>query len=248
MYLWKCWRDTRIKFFIFLGLFLCLELAFLFSPKQYSGSASVKELQNGFLIVLTVIGTILLFVGWILGDDNAGADIGRGSGDFLLTRPASRGSLVWTGWAVSMLETIVLWIVFFGIIVADIFSQSRQLGISTSEIASAFAAFCGHDLPLSFLIFLINLGLIFGVTYCIGVILRSGSRALIGSAMLIFGYRIVRAILAFRFQISLPDILLAYPNPHHNWSVPAAHEFLIRGLVALAFPLLAHLMLERMEI
>ncbi|MGC1784225.1 MAG: hypothetical protein WA708_17010 [Acidobacteriaceae bacterium] len=248
MYLWKCWRDTRIKFFIFLGLFICLQLIFLFSPKGMESPVNPADLGKIFFGTLVAIGSVLLFLGWILGDENVGADIGRGSGDFLLTRPQTRGSLVWTGWALSMVEMIVLWIVFFAAVIGDILSQSTRWGISTATVFSALADFSAHGLPLMFLVFLINIGLIFGVTYCIGVVLRSGSRALIGTIALIVGYRILKTVFAFRFHISLPDILLSYPGSHPGLANPAVHDFVVRGLIAIAFPAIAHLLLERMEI
>jgi hypothetical protein len=249
MYLWKCWRDTRIKFLACLALFLCLEVAFIFGHKvETSHPLGAADLHTMFTIVSTAVGSILVFLGWILGDENVGADIGRGSGDFLLTRPESRGTFVWIGWSLSVVETIVLWIVFSAIVFVDILSLSHQLGVSASAIMSSLLDFSKHDMPLMFLIFVINVGLIFGVTYFIGVVLRSGTRALVGSAALIFGYQILKAIFTFRFHIVLPDILLAYPNPHNGMLIPAVHEFIIRGLVALAFPVVAHVILERMEI
>lgn len=249
MYLWKCWRDTRIKFLTFLVLFLCLELTFIFGHKVSSpASLGATELRIAFSVILMVVGSVLLFLGWILGNESVGADIGHGYGDYLLTRPQSRGSFVWTAWTFSMVETIVLWIVFCAIAVADVFSLLGALGVSSSVFRSALFQFARHDMPLMFLIFLINLGLIFGVTYCIGVILRSSTRALIGSAALIFAYQILKVVLRFEYHINLPDILLSYPNPHNGMAMPAIHEFVVRGIVALAFPLLAHFALERMEI
>ena len=248
MYLWKCWLDTKLKFLITLGLFLCLQLAFLFSSKQTRGTVNAAQLHNGFLIVLVVISSALLFVGWILGDENAGADIGRGSGDFLLTRPCPRGSLVWTGWMVGMVETIALWILFSAIVLADLFFQARQWGFSASVLLSSWGSFHKLDLPILFLIFLINLGSIYGLTYCLGIITRSGSRALIGSAALVLGYVILKAVLLHRFHIALPELLLFYSHSDHRWEIPPVPSFVIRGAIALAFPVLAHVVLERTEI
>lgn len=249
MYLWKCWRDTRIKFLTFLILFLCLQVAFMFGHKVSTpGAIGTAGLSLAFTIILIAVGSVLLFLGWILGNESVGADIGHGYGDYLLTRPRSRTSFVWTAWGFSIVETIVLWIVFSAIAVVDVFSQSSVLGISNSMFRSALLQFTQHEMPLMFLIFLINLGLIFGVTYCLGVVLRSGTRALVGSAALIFAYQILKAVLQFEYHIKLPEILLSYPTPQNGMITPAIHEFVVRGLVAIAFPLVAHLVMERMEI
>ncbi len=248
MYLWKCWRDTRIKIFVFLGLFVCLQLGILFTPNGANVPPDAGVLQNACLAVLFATSSVLLFVGWILGDESAGADIGRGSGDYLLTRPSSRGSFVWTGWAVGMGESIVLWIFFSATLFGDLLFESRRWGNSASLFLSAWSGLSKLDLPIVFLMFVINLSLVYGLTYCIGVMMRSGSKALVGSAALIFGYQILKAILRFRFHISLPEFLLSYQDRHHVFQIPEIHSFVVRAVIALALPALAHLVLERMEI
>ena len=82
---------------------LCCPVCFARSGQSSSLPAgeehafAAMELQNAFLASLWLTSLPLLFVGWILGETNPGADIHRGSGDFLLVRPVSRGSLMWTG-------------------------------------------------------------------------------------------------------------------------------------------------------
>lgn len=248
MYLWKYWRDTRIKFFVFLGIFICLQIAFFASLPKAQGHLDPSDLSQAFTVTFAVIGTVLLFLGWILGDESVGADIGRGSGDFLLTRPQSRGSMVWMGWGLSMIETVVLWLVFFALVVADIASLAARLGLPASVVLSSALSFCAHGLPIMFLTFIVNLGMIFGVTYFIGVVLRSGSKALIGALSLVVGYKILQAILHYRFAVFAPDILLTYPGTHHALASPNAVDFIVRGAVAIAFPVMAHWLLERAEI
>lgn len=246
MYLWKCWHDTRVKFVVALGLLLCLAIT-----NHALTGMNATLLRDGFLVVLMMAGPIVLLVSWILGDDNVGADIGRGSGDFLLSRPSSRGYFVWTGWMVGMVESIVLWIVFSAIIVENTIFQVRRQGIPAATISSSWLAFMKQDLPAVFLMFVINLGLVYGLTYCIGVVMRSGSRALIGVAALLLSYQFVKQIATHEFHIVLPGIFLSaggfrlHPD---GFVLPAVHAFVIRGLIALAFPVLAHFALERMEI
>jgi hypothetical protein len=53
---------------------------------------------------------------------------------------------------------------------------------------SGLQAVDGLDMSIMLIIFLIDMGLVYGLMYCVGAITRSGSRALIGSAILSFGY------------------------------------------------------------
>ena len=103
-------------------------------------------------------------------------------------------------------------------------------------------------MSIMLIIFLVDMGLVYGLTYCVGVITRSGSRALIGSAILFFGYQILREILRARFHIEWPAFLLSYQNMHHRLEIPAIHSFVIRACLALAFPALTQLVLDKMEI
>ncbi len=248
MYLWKCWRDTRLKLAVFAALFALLALANRLAPAGREHAFTAMELQNAFLASLWLTSLPLLFVGWILGETNPGADIHRGSGDFLLVRPVSRGSLIWTGWAVGMLEGIVLWAVISVAFLAVAFFELHRWGDSTSFILSAWITFSKIHLPILPVVYIINLGLVYGLTYAIGVFTRSGSWAMIGSAGLIFGYQLLRDLLGHKLQVWLPTFLLSYPGPHHDWAIPALHAYLVRGALALAFPVLAHFALERMEI
>jgi hypothetical protein len=246
MYLWKCWRDTRVKFLVVLGLFVCQGA--LFGQSGPPGNAT--QLPGMFFRLLVLGEFIVLFGSWILGADNVGADIGRGSGDFLLTRPSSRGSFVWTGWMVGMVESVLLWIVYSTLSVERMIFQMRHYGVGAATISSSWLVFMKLNLPVVFLMFVIDVGLVYGLTYCIGVVMRSGSRALIGTAALFLSYEIVKQIAMQEFHLVLPEILL-YPD-HFGWPVipviPPIHAFVIRGALALTFPVLAYFALERMEV
>jgi hypothetical protein len=243
MYLWKCWRDTRVKFLVILGLFVCQGIAF---PGHIGRAmnANATQLRGMFFMLLIGVGFIVQTVSWILGIDNVGADIGRSSGDFLLSRPSSRGFFVWTGWMVGMVESVVLWIVFSAISMGNLISHLHHQRLAAATISSSWLAFIKLNLPTVFLMFVINVGLVYGLTYCLGVVMRSRSRALIGVAALLLSYQIVRQIAVDQFHLVLPGMFL-YP---HGFVFPAVHAFVIRGLIALGFPVLAHFALERMEI
>ena len=100
------------------------------------------------------------------------------------------------------------------------------------------------NLPGVFLMIVINLGLVYGLTYCAGVVMRSDSRALIVAPALFVSYQFVKQIAAREFHLVLPEIFLYA----HGFVFPAIHAFVIRGLIALGFPALAHFVFEQMEI
>ena len=248
MYLWKCWLDTRVKFLIALGL-VCVWLA----SAQYMivtdrHPMKTGDLQDALFVSFIAMSSYCLFAGWVLGSESIGADIGKGSGEYLLTRPCQRGRFVWTGWMVGFLEAIVLWLLFA---TGILWSVYRHLNTDTNALSAWIPleiSFFKTDLPVFLLMFVINAGLVYGLTYCIGVVTRSGSRALLMSAAAIFVYEIVKSYVRHLFHVSLPELMLAYNHSDHVFQLPAVRSFVIRAIYALCFPALAHLVLQRMEI
>jgi ABC-type transport system involved in multi-copper enzyme maturation permease subunit len=103
MYLWKCWRDTRLSFFIYLTLSVAAALFWLVAANPHTHKIAMKASPSETLWLLFVVGAVIfgaIFAGAIgitLGSRNIGADLATGSAEFLLTRPRSRQYFVWAG-------------------------------------------------------------------------------------------------------------------------------------------------------
>ena len=252
MYLWKYWLDTKVKFFAAAAFFcfwlITAHIFFVHLTLTSNHHASAENIPDAFFGILVAVSTYCLFVSWVLGNESVGADIGKGSGEYLLTRPGERGHLVWTGWLVGLTEAIVLWIFLAAIMLVSLSVWIRETGSGTGLDAAIGWSNLSFYLPVLLLMFAINAGLLFGLTYCIGVVTRSGSRALLMSAAAIFAYEIVKGYMFQLFHASLPELLLAYNYSDHVFHVPALRSFIARAVCVFCFPALAHFVLQRMEI
>jgi len=246
MYLWKCWRDTRVKVFVAFGVILLVDFFILASAIHvqhfHKPGRALGLLQATFMIP----SGLLLFFGWILSKENPGADIGNGCGDFLLTRPSSRGRLVWTGWMVGMAESVILWIVLSAIAFGALLLRLQQVGIPV--LGAPQTRIPPGSVLLVFAIFLLNLGLIYGLAYCIGVVTRNGSWALIGSAIVVIGYGFLESLLRQHWNIHLPDFFLPLHGYDNGIEIPSMLAFVVHGCLLVVFPAVAHFALERMEV
>ena len=114
MYLWKCWRDTRLSFFIYLTISVAAALFWLVGTNSRAHAIAMKASPSETLWFLFVVGAVVfgaIFAGAIgitLGSRNIGADLATGSAEFLLTRPRSRKYFVWAGWGVGVVEILTV--------------------------------------------------------------------------------------------------------------------------------------------
>jgi hypothetical protein len=105
-----------------------------------------------------------------------------------------------------------------------------------------------RSVSLVFAIFLLNLGMIYGLAYCIGVITRSGSGALIGSAIVVIVYGFLEALLRHHWNIHLPELFLSLHANHNSLVVPSTLALAVHACLLVMFPVVAHFALERMEV
>jgi hypothetical protein len=114
MYLWKCWRDTRSAF---LGIVACLLAIGIFGAYvQFDpfGWIAARPESSRLLwhVVCDALGASLMeliaVAGLILGAMGVGVEFERGTADFLLTRPRSRRSFLWTSWCLGAAQILTL--------------------------------------------------------------------------------------------------------------------------------------------
>ncbi len=100
MYIWRRWRDTVVYCFLCLVVSIPLVTYPLRSPRMSAGA-----IETSWLLLGVPVG---LLIGLLIGSRSIGTEVGAGYGDFIMTRPRSRGYFVWTGWAVGVAEVFGL--------------------------------------------------------------------------------------------------------------------------------------------
>ena len=105
MYLWKCWRDTRV---VLAASLLCIAALFVFGLRQnvILDRGPFEFVPNIFPFLLGVQAFPLSFVAWLLGSFGVGRDLGERSGSYVFTRPKSRAYFVWCDWGVGMAQLL----------------------------------------------------------------------------------------------------------------------------------------------
>jgi len=114
MYLWKCWRDTRSAF---LGIVACLLAVGIFGAYvQFDPfgwiAANPESSRLLWHVMSDALGAslkgVIPIAGLILGAMGVGVEFERGTADFLLTRPRSRRSFLWTSWCLGAAQILTL--------------------------------------------------------------------------------------------------------------------------------------------
>jgi len=254
MYAWKCWRDTRRIFLIYLALLLVIGTACLttmfFAMRSQPAVASPEKLWTMGVGVPTFVGYLCAVVmAFAIGSHNVGADIGKGSADFLLTRPRTRRYFVWTGWAVGLAEVLLLVVVsaavtltVFTIVIGPVW---RRLPSPMHVMVE------GHvlEVPALFVPVVLTAVVLYGLTYFLTVVFRSGQRGVLASLATVFAYFFVSAMLRSLAGVALPGIKIFAGDgqqmlPLHALGVPITGWL----LVALAFPVASQFVLNRYQV
>src|SRR5580658_8343187 len=102
MYLWKCWRDTRI---VLVASLVCIGVLFVSIVSKdiaIDQHAPFERFSTVLPFALTVQAFPISFVAWLLGSFGVGRDLGERSGSYVFTRPRSPSHFVWCDWGVGM--------------------------------------------------------------------------------------------------------------------------------------------------
>jgi hypothetical protein len=258
MYYWKCWRDNRVGFFGYLISFFGLTGLWMYAMHRANRVGHVigtPEETWVFILSITfglaLLGASVVALGF--GSNNAGTDIGSGSGDFLFTRPRSRAYYIWAGWTTGMVQ--IAFLTIFTVLASTIciYYQTdagwRRLPGGAHQGMAAFA-----DVFVLILSVMATAAIIYGLTYFMGILTRSGRKAAIFSLGLIVAYGVSQALLSWLADISIPDLTIK-PYYLHGLSYitgPSSLEWKLqlagRAVVALAFPAAAQVLLRRSDI
>jgi ABC-type transport system involved in multi-copper enzyme maturation permease subunit len=246
MYLWEYWRQTRRGVYIYLGFLALFAVVWAIGVERSTRLPNDPAMLWGMVVGVTFAMTWLcaLVMAFALGNNNVGSDIHRGTADFLLTRPRSRQYFVWIGWAGGMAELFALLILSALALLAGAVSRIgpvwRQLPSATAFEAQGQVM----DVPLMAASVVLTAAVIFGLTYFLTILLRSGLRGVIASLAIVLGYSITSGLLRQLAGISLPSMHFArYSGSGVPWYLAPTVELVGWTILALLFPVASQIVL-----
>ena len=228
MYLWKCWRDTRSFFLVFLiGAAIVMPVAALVCK----GTGLVEEFgANAFQ---STFGLILVAVALGLAAIGAIHEFGDKTAHFLFTKPRTRAYFVWVSWSVGLGELLAIAAVNF------LAGWLTLLRFSKNPLHSpVFGPVTSQQLVEGLIMAIYT----YSLAYSLTAILRSGLKGL-GAAMgIVFGLPFLAIAVRWRWHINLP----IPTSPIGNLSLVASD--LTWTFVALLFVFIAQIVIERGEV
>jgi len=252
MYLRQYWRDTRRPFYIYLSVLLLFVLIWLtgmiHANRIHRISGNLWEPTVAITFVVTLLCALVMT--FVLGNNNVGSEIQKGTGDFLLTRPRPRHYFVWAGWAAGMAEIVALMTI----------SAVVALGCSTLAVGPALWRQARWtirlntdgpitNVPLIAVKLVLLAAVIFGLIYFLTVLFKNAARGVVTSLAIVFGYYAISEVLKQWAGISLPALDFAQhvitPVP---WYLAPRVEIPVWTILALAFPFGAQVALNRADI
>jgi ABC-type transport system involved in multi-copper enzyme maturation permease subunit len=259
MHVWKFWRDTRRGVFIYLALLAGSTVLWLTGMRKanrigniHGDPATLRMMEVGITFALAYL--CALAMAFVIGNNSVGSDIGKGTGDFLLSRPRSHAYFVWAGWVAGIVELAVLiliTIVFvFGLDVLVTGAAWRNIPSPLHFTIANNAQAARLDVPLMLATVVLTAAVIYGLTYFMTVVLRSGQRGVVWSNAILFGYSIGGGLLKQFAGIELPSLSFANPgaNASHAWYLAPNAQITWWTLLSIAFPFGAQISLDRADI
>jgi ABC-type transport system involved in multi-copper enzyme maturation permease subunit len=253
MYAWKCWRESRARFFFLLILFSVTALLFTLQPGievkdgwwHFDRSEYISNPLPTAHVVFSMILSVLWCSGFLsavfLGATAPGSEIEPGTIEYLWTRPRTRASVTWTHWGVCVAEMIL-------VAVVPIYLAAVLLGALTKH----------WDFPFLFSApwMMVIVGLpVLGLTTLMTALRRSASGGLIYASGAVIVYAILRQIVIVPLHLNLPTLftgpLIWLMNNNQFGVTPIAFPWGALGravFLAAAFPLAAQYLLKRAEV
>ena len=253
MYLWKCWRDTRV---VLAASLLCIAALFVFILRHnlVLDRGPFEFLPNIFPVLLIVQAFPLSFVAWLLGFFGVGRDLGERSGSYLFTRPRSRAYFVWCDWSVGMavlLPIVAFLALLFGALL-------RRIIVALGDPLHGSVMIAGSPVTLTFIVWLnfvaafLLAGLVFSLTYFSTVLVKHAKGLIYGAGVLV-GYIFLEQVVPHYWPgIHLPTLVLqAFIQSHRNVTGISNHlgvSVAIRAAIILLFPFATQFVLQKTDI
>jgi hypothetical protein len=254
MYLWKCWRDTRI---VLAASLVCIGVLFVSIVSKdivIDHHAPFEKLSNILPFALTIQAFPISFVAWLLGSFGVGRDLGERSGSYVFTRPKSRAYFVWCDWGVGMAQLLpiaALLNLVLGVLL-------HRIIVSVGDPLHGSVIIVGRPVTLAFIVWLnfgaayLLAGLVFSLTYFSTVIAKHAKGLIYGAGVLV-GYLFLEQIVPHYWPgIHLPNLVLQEFIQSHL-EVRGISSYLgvsavIRAAIILAFPFAAQFVLQKTDI
>ena len=241
MYFWKCWRETRISFYVFLLIGVTLA-AFVSVKVTAIDLPPDQRLAGAWVIIVLASSALLSLSGISFGATGMGEEFAHKTASFLLTKPRSIRYFVWTAWTASALQFLML-TASIVLVAASILSWRSHAPV-TGRLLLAFLP----GLAMAFLLF--------GVTYLSGVLHKNGRNGFLTTLGVVIAFPIICATVEHYWHIHLPSptdmyaigMVELFSNPELASTLPHFWPFVGWSLVALACPFVAQLVLERTEL
>ncbi len=228
MYFWKCWRDTRSFFVVF------LIIAAIVMPVAAVVSLGTHLVEDfGPSAFLDTFGLILMAVALGLGAIGASHEFAENTAHFLFTKPRSRAYFVWVGWAVGFAELLAVAAVNILVGWATL-SHYGKNPLHSTVLGSMKTVQLGSILIYGLYIYCL--------TYSLTTVLRNGLKGIGASLAIIVGLPYFAIAIRWRWHINLP-----LPTDTIG-RLPVAISGSIWILVAMLFVLAAQFLVERTEI
>ncbi len=231
MYAWKCWRDTRWFFVVFLGI-AALPMP-LTAFASHGGTAILDAgslaFQNSFVMLVSAVAYALATICAI-------QEFTDKTAHFLFTKPRSRGYFVWVSWAVGFTELLI----FAAVNLLVGWRVLAHYGVSafTNATGQSWSAVS----PRNFAEGAVYACFAYALTFALAAILRNGLWGLGASLGLMAGMIGVAAGIQMRWKIDLPL------PPQQIGHLPLAFSECIWLTLALLFIFAAQMVIERVEI
>lgn len=206
MYLWKCWRDTRSAFFVFVASALAVGIFGVYVQSDPFGWIAAKPESSRLLwhVLSDGLGAslkgVIPIAGFVLGAMGVGVEFERGTADFLLTRPRSRRTFLWTSWCLGAAQILTL------VLLAHTITWLTRPDYSAAQPG----LFSRHPLGLCTVTLLL-----YSVTYLMTTLTRNGRNGTGLSLAVITAYAGLHAWLNVWYGITIPVF----------WDLSERHDF-----------------------
>jgi hypothetical protein len=190
MYLWKCWRDTRFFFLVFLIIAIVVMPV---AAVLCVGTGLIEEF--GASAFQSTLELILLAVALGLGAIGAIHEFADKTAQFLFTKPRSRAYFVWASWAVGAIELLA---------VALVNLLAGWLTLSHYSRNPFHSAFLGSVTPDQLAGSVILSLYVYSLTYSLTAVLRNGLKGLGASMGIVFGMPFFAIAVRWRWHMNLP--------------------------------------------
>jgi hypothetical protein len=254
MYLWKCWRDTRI---VLVASLVCIGVLFVSIVSKdivIDQHAPFERLSNILPFALTIQAFPISFVAWLLGSFGVGRDLGERSGSYLFTRPKSRAYFVWCDWGVGMAQLLpiaALLNLMLGVLL-------HRIIIAVGDPLHGSVLIAGRPVTLAFIVWLnfgsayLLAGLVFSLTYFSTVVAKHAKGLIYGAGVLV-GYIFLEMMVPHYWPgIHLPNLVLQeFIQSNRLVTGVSDHvgvSVVIRAAIILLFPFAAQYVLLKTDL